>query len=151
MAKYTITHTCGHTSVADICGPVAARQGRADWMGRQGACNACLQAERAAESAKAAIDAKESGLPALVGSDKQVAWAETIRANAMQIITSSSNHVKAMLAAGKVPAHMVEQTNKGVGLLDSLIAETSASRWIDIRTNLETSIKLGMWVQAQTK
>ena len=40
-------------------------------------------AERAAATQKAAEEAKSSGLPELIGSEKQVAWAESIRNEAL--------------------------------------------------------------------
>lgn len=87
MAKYTITHVCGHTSTADLWGTVATRQSRADKLGEK-PCPACLaaarQAEHAAQSTKAAQEAQAAGLPALTGSPKQIAWAETLRAEALQ-------------------------------------------------------------------
>lgn len=46
-------------------------------------CQECrnqrIVAERQEESAKAAAAAREAGFPNLIGSEKQVAWAETIR------------------------------------------------------------------------
>jgi hypothetical protein len=44
------------------------------------------EAERAAESQQAAEEAAQAGLPVLQGTEKQVAWAETIRAQALKQI-----------------------------------------------------------------
>lgn len=44
-------------------------------------CPACEQKEREEKVAKLAAEAKAAGLPQLIGSSKQVAWAEQIRAD----------------------------------------------------------------------
>ena len=66
--------------------PVVGRN-RADadrlaaWHAKQGhICADCEAKHRAEENAKAAEANAQAGLPALSGSDKQVSWAETIRA-----------------------------------------------------------------------
>lgn len=83
MAKYTIIHSCGHESIVRLTGRTRDREWQIERMeGRL--CEECWHAEqarkRAEENAAAATANAEAGLPALVGSEKQVAWAETIRA-----------------------------------------------------------------------
>lgn len=75
MAKYDVTHTCGHTVEIEQFGPEQARREARAQM-RQHPCLACRNAEAAAANA-------EAGLPALTGSPKQIAWAESIRAKAV--------------------------------------------------------------------
>ena len=83
MAWYGIEYSCGHNDRMQIYGPTRDRQAIADREGRK-ECADCYQArkdrERAAASAQASEANTRSGLPALTGSPKQVAWAETIRA-----------------------------------------------------------------------
>lgn len=80
MAKYDVTHSCGHTQTHHISGPLRDREGRVERLSDQ-LCTECWQAaqqaERERKSAEAA--AANSHLPELRGSDKQIAWAETIR------------------------------------------------------------------------
>lgn len=52
------------------------------------------QAERDAANQKAASDAKEAGFPALTGSEKQIAWAESIRMTAYNILCNLKGIVK---------------------------------------------------------
>jgi hypothetical protein len=49
MAKYTVTHSCGHTQVHELFGPGKERERKLDWFGRQ-ECTECWKvAKRAAE------------------------------------------------------------------------------------------------------
>lgn len=83
MSQYTIDFSCNHTEVRNIVGKEKDRQGKADWMAR-GVCSDCYKAEKAAErqqeqSAQMATAAQFT-LTDLEGSEKQIAWAEKIRA-----------------------------------------------------------------------
>lgn len=82
MAKYTITHACGHQQTHQLYGKSSERDRKITWLGDQ-PCTDCWkeqqEAERNSASATAASEAAERGLPHLQGSEKQIAWAETIR------------------------------------------------------------------------
>ena len=86
MSKETIHHSCGHTSIANIVGNVNTRKRRAIWMGEK-PCPDCerasFDAARKAESEASAKANADAGLPALEGTPKQIAWAESIRASAL--------------------------------------------------------------------
>ena len=76
--KYYEKHACGHEGMIDLVGPRSQRE----WKVRryfEGDCPACQQKRRDEENAAAAERAKEIGLPRLIGTEKQVAWAESIR------------------------------------------------------------------------
>ena len=123
--KATITHTCGHEETHQIDGPQKLRQGRIDWLAGT-LCHECYIAERDAERAKAnqaATDANaEAGLPALQGSPKQIAWAETIRATGLESIDELMAH-NTNLSADQTAT--VERATTG------LKAEISAGWWIE--------------------
>ncbi len=94
---------------------------RREWIVEHGShiCDDCKAAERAAANATNATNAannNNAGLPPLTGSDKQIAWAETIRAEKLA----------AFRAAGIKP-EMLEK------VIAVVFAETSASAWIDRR------------------
>ena len=76
MAKYTITHECGHTEVVALFGKSSERDRRIKWLESK-PCRECI---RAAEIDRAKAQEQEFGLPDLTGSEKQIAWAITIRA-----------------------------------------------------------------------
>ncbi len=83
MSQYTIEFTCNHTEVRNIVGKEKDRQGKADWMAR-GVCSDCykgqLAAERQKEQSAQMATAAQFVLADLEGSEKQIAWAEKIRA-----------------------------------------------------------------------
>jgi hypothetical protein len=83
MSQYTIDFSCNHTESRNIVGKEKDRQGKADWMAR-GVCSDCykqqLAAERQKEQSAQMATAAQFTLANLQGSEKQIAWAEKIRA-----------------------------------------------------------------------
>jgi hypothetical protein len=93
MAWYDIDYRCGHSGREQMYGKTSLRQGRADWIGKNHDCPKCytavLEAERvnkieesktAGEQAKNMLVSDGVRLAPLTGSEKQIAWAEQIRA-----------------------------------------------------------------------
>ncbi len=76
MTKYTITHECGHTEEIALFGKSSERDRRIKWLESR-PCRDCL---RNSEIERAKVQGEEFGLPDLTGSEKQIAWAITIRA-----------------------------------------------------------------------
>ena len=128
MAKYLITRSCGHEERVSIAGPYAQRERRLAYEAEK-LCRECWQAKRDAEreaARKAAADwAAEQGLPELVGSPKQVAWAEAIRRD----ILADEDHVRGQLH--KAPNE--QERDRVVAILERIREEASASWWIDHR------------------
>lgn len=102
MGWQTINYTCGHSEQQQMYGKHSERDRRAEYLGQRD-CPACA-ARKSAEQAKA------NGLPTLTGSDKQIAWATTIRERALRLL----------------PAERA----------DKLRPETSAKWWIDNRRSV---------------
>lgn len=80
MAKYTITHTCGCQETVQLFGKECERQRKIDFLETL----PCVDCQRKAEREAAEKSATALALPGLVGSDKQVAWALTIRNGAIK-------------------------------------------------------------------
>ena len=82
MAKYEVERACGHTETVVLFGKTRDREWR---LARETEklCYECwqkeLKEEREKENQEAAEAAKEMYLPELTGTEKQIAWAETIR------------------------------------------------------------------------
>lgn len=124
MAKYTITYRCGHETEVALFGKRAARETRIAAMERD-TCPACR--------------AKGSNLQ---GCEKQIAWAEDIRAEMAPKIIARHDAMAATVAAAParpdVPAFEDMRAAILTGLeqtRDSLLARTSAKDWIDSRTD----------------
>jgi hypothetical protein len=111
MGWETIKYTCGHAEQQQMYGKVSERTHRADYLGR-GDCPACA-------SAKAAERSKLAGLPALQGSDKQIAWAQDIRATKL----------------AELPPIKLRhpETERMQGYVEALKARSEAKFWIDNR------------------
>lgn len=75
MAKYEIHHCCGHVRTVNLYGKTADRNRTIEWLESQ-PCPDCKREEENAESAKKAA---AENRPVLTGSEKQVAWANTLR------------------------------------------------------------------------
>lgn len=117
MAKYTINHKCGHSVEVQLYGKYEDRERRIAWLEDQ-ECEQCRR-EKATESAK------ERGLADLEGTEKQIAWANTIRGNAYKALDSLKQF------AQNDPARaMVEVWSGKMG------EKKSAKWWIDNRYNL---------------
>ena len=116
MAKYTITYKCGHTEEVKLFGPYAERESKINYY-KTIDCPYC-RAKAAAQEATA------KGYAELIGSAKQVSWANDIRAN--------------FFAEVEKIAPTIDR-NKDVfdKVVNEIKTETSASWWID-NNNRET-------------
>jgi hypothetical protein len=129
MAKHTITHKCGHAVVHNITGPMKNRPWQVERLKGQ----VCRECYIAGINEAAAVAAAEQGLPRLTGSEKQVAWATTIRD---ELLGRCEGWIKKTIemAEGKATdedlARFREETGKA---LETLKSKTSASWWIDHR------------------
>jgi hypothetical protein len=78
-----IIHACGHEQVHYLTGFASQQERKAGWL-RTTLCRTCFVAARKAEQVEAVMRDGTAiahlSLPPLVGSDRQVAWATTIRA-----------------------------------------------------------------------
>ena len=129
MAHRTITRACGHLDSVTLWGKQEAREERAEYeAGRL--CRSCWLAKRETEKAeeqKAALQAaREQGLRPLDGTDKQVAWAETLR---HQVLSEE--------AALRERAQASPRAQEAVNLLEDTLRilrdEGTARFWIDNR------------------
>ena len=87
MAKYQITHACGHTSTAALFGKSNSRDYRISKL-EQEICSDCWKSEQIKQDKLAAEKNATCGLPELLGSEKQILWSEKIRADKLALIDS---------------------------------------------------------------
>jgi len=152
MARTTITMACGHEEMHRLSGRDADR--RAEWLAANHVCAECYaaqqeqerEAERARrdmENAQAAADALKAGLPRLEGTERQVAWAESIRSKrlaagrvALQMFTSETPPQKLSacgLQLDEVARGWAAMRKAAQAAYDTLAAEQSAHDIIDHR------------------
>jgi len=130
MAKTTVTRSCGHSETVNISGPYAGRERQSEYEATK-LCRPCWQAkadaEKAAANTQAAEAAQTAGRPELTGSEKQIAWATTIRE------TMAPELQKGRVAVNENPQATDEYRAIINAIIDRIEAETSASWWIDNR------------------
>lgn len=137
MAKYDIEFSCGHTESRDIIGKVKDRESKAEWLAG-GLCSECWEAEKLRQfedkNKRAVAEAAEYGLPELTGSEKQVAWANTLR---QQWIAEAESYIEGYEELSAKPGKEEEVRKIIAGMKkakeDRLLSETSARFWIDGR------------------
>ena len=111
MAHYTINHTCGHAEEVQLFGKLEDRYRKIEWLETL-PCKACRA--KAEVEAASKIEDELKPQPITIGSEKQIAWARSIRA---QFLTS------------------VKEINfdatKVVALMDTKAELSKAEWWID--------------------
>lgn len=135
MAKYTVTHSCGHDQEHQLYGPGRDRERKLAWL-ETTQCSDCWREQRDTDrdeaSAVAASQAEDEGLPELSGSAKQIAWAETIRMAVIKDLDAFEALVteNAKKAGKELPPDEWELWRRAV---DEIRGETAARWWIDNR------------------
>lgn len=104
-------------------------------------CPECERKEREAKAAELAKQAEADGLPALVGSPKQIVWAEQIRADYMESSAKAFDEILEKIRRRKEAGKDVEALELGAKRFDAtrtflLTTEKSAHWWIDNRYGL---------------
>ena len=126
MANYLINYACGHNETKQLYGKHTTREQYVDWAAKFGTCSCCKASDAAA--ATAALEA-EHGLPALTGSDKQIAWARTLRATAVKAVADFVNATRARCPADKADAFEAQAET----VMTALTGKSDARYWIDSR------------------
>lgn len=87
MAKYEVERLCGHIEIVNLYGKTKARENRLEWEAKKNCADCYKQKQQqiyARQAELAAQESQEKGLPALIGTPKQVVWAENIRKGIVQ-------------------------------------------------------------------
>lgn len=82
MPKYNVIHNCGHAHECVVFGNKAERERKLDWLSSMDCPECRRKAEDDADARLSGAIAQEnhaSGAKPLVGSEKQIAWAEMLR------------------------------------------------------------------------
>lgn len=125
MAKYSIEHICGHTETVQIYGTNvhSERERKAEWLASR-PCKDCEREQLREENL--------AGCSELEGTEKQIAWANDIRAKAIA-------EVKNMIASVDGRHPNLPQSSKGMYrhygelVIKAMLSERSARDIIDHR------------------
>lgn len=125
MAKYNIHHICGHVERVDIVGTnVHGERDRKVERLEESKCRDCKRSEHDAGNIAAASKNKERGYARLEGSDRQVAWAESIRAK----VIGKAEDALADPRCAEAPADQLATVRRAV---EWMRAVTSSAWWIE--------------------
>lgn len=141
MANYRIQHACGHTQDHNLTGTTSKRE----WMVSRiemTLCTACYEVEQqrllAESTAKAATEAKETGLPVLEGSEKQIAWAESLRAKRVkQLVTLREDYADAKARNSDSGDRRAARYEPQIKAIEELLNSNSAKAFIDANQKWE--------------
>ena len=135
MAKYTITYKCGHTGTVELFGKHTDRERKIAWYENNYVCPECYAAEQAA---KREAEASKYALPELVGSERQIEWAEKIRSKFVSLRENLARQHEDLYGRTKAGQEKIE-AHKAMykAFCDEFFGETSAKAWID-RCNDDT-------------
>lgn len=136
MAKYTINHTCGHQVTVQLFGKYADRERRIAYLET---CE-CDECRKAKANAAAAAAKEERGLPELTGSEKQIAWANTIREQAYKALDC----LKPFSTNDKTEAMMDDWKAK-------MDAHTESKWWIDKRYDMPKPFDFSRYIHIPEK
>ena len=128
MAKYDVERACGHEETVVLFGKTKDREWRLEREAEK-LCYECwqkqLKEEHEKENQEAAEAAKEMNLPELQGTEKQIAWAETIR-------QSMINQIEEFIYKNVKPEH--RNNPKLRESVEHIKSKTEARWWIDNRS-----------------
>ena len=130
--KETVTYMCSHEGEVELFGPRRQRDQRIRSIERYELCPDCLAKKRAEEAAAAAEKNAENGLPSLSGTEKQVAWAEQIRAQAVETMSAQADQSR---QNSRAPENAIRSLDLG---MQKILANTSAAWWIENRSMILT-------------
>jgi len=128
MAKYTITHSCGHTVEHQIYGSNSKgeRDRKIAWLEAH-VCSECYKVEKMEKAAQTNSDAN---MAELEGSPKQIAWAEDIRNKILPAIAEMQKKID----EGKGTSELyIKQRDAMQAAINEVRGQSSAKWWIDHR------------------
>ena len=120
--KREVTYHCGHSETRSFSGSHSARDAYIDKLSRED-CPACRSAQAATRSA-------DAGLPTLTGSDKQIAWAEQIR---QQAVTAFAEAQDVIESAAPDEASKQRALDTLATIRTRTMGTTDSHIWIEIR------------------
>lgn len=130
MAQYGITHRCGHQSTQQIYGTNShgERERQAKRFEEQ-LCTDCYRKEQLAKAQATSV-----ALPSLVGSEKQIAWATTLRAKFVDRVDSQIKTFSAGYGAEEEGREATTILTAMEQARDNILTTHTDSRyWIDNR------------------
>ena len=129
MAKYQVTYACGHTETTELFGKHTDREKRLAYLSTID-CPECYSRKQI-EAAKA----KSIGFPGLIGTEKQINWANQIRVNAISSVDAFVKMVDEMNPTN------IDQKVVALAMINDyktmLLSKTECRWWINNRNEFD--------------
>ncbi|MDH5784337.1 MAG: hypothetical protein OEZ16_01855 [Chromatiales bacterium] len=144
-----VNHACNHTVLYPFYGDDDFTWGDRLTQLSQGVCRLCAATEQREERRKKTLQAqhqaRERGLPPLEGSDKQIAWAETIRLSAFGGVDRVLRWVEEVSeeAEREDPDYWYSVQQGIKRAITYLEEQTDAKWWIDHRHGMQNHLEAG--------
>lgn len=152
MAQYEVKFSCGHTETMYLYGKEKARYSRIEYLEKHGLCSACYKAK---QDARRAATLAAAAAPALTGTEKQITWANDIRArfirdtrtiDAPQVISNlatllddrsfefaalkNPRKIAAALTAARCPEGIFQTADAAIkSVIDYTVKNRPAAKW----------------------
>lgn len=143
-------YSCAKCGATCTCWAASGKQAdsRAQWLEKQGAlCDKCEAADRELQARAAAEKNAANGLPSLHGTEKQIAWAEALRAETVaqldqvaallqgESLPEDMNPAKALVVRQAAASAVRKRVDAGTWLVfcELVASQDRASWWIDTR------------------
>jgi hypothetical protein len=125
MANYDVTYSCGHDGVIKLYGKHEDRTRKIEWMKDHQLCPKCAKKQQQV-SFLGELEKHGLSVPELTGSEKQIAWADDIRRNALIAILKSP---------------LADQVASNRNNINKILATISTAKaYIDNRDNLDPGL-----------
>ncbi len=137
MAKYmVICETCGKEFLVYLDGKIKDREWKLEnwtWV-----CEECKEAGFQRKNQAAAAENAKEGLPPLKGSEKQIAWAETIRAEAQPVLDEIKDRCRESIAKAKEEENKEDQEKyeEALRAAEYVTNNPFAKYWIESRFSI---------------
>lgn len=149
MAKYSVTYACGHEGTIQLFGSMDKREKQLEIAAAK-LCPECYRKKKETERAEINKEAERKsdaeGLPKLTGSEKQIAWANTLRLKELKSIDEWIEEIRIEGRAGgivrssdggKYISPAAEMTEGKKFLMQNM---QEAKFWIDSRFSMPSEI-----------
>lgn len=147
MAKYTVNYKCGHDGTVRLYGKTSERESELEWMSRTMLCADCYKAEQERQNVQAGMDNIAAGLPMLTGSEKQIAWAESLRKKAYDLFLTDDAAVELLIVALRKEHGLTEEIIKAAGLKNR--QDAIALMLSIIRKHFGSMVKASAWIDSR--
>lgn len=141
--RYDGVYSCGHEGSIHLYGKSDYREWRKEKI-FSGICPECykkqLAEERAVEKEAAIEEAKEMQLPELTGTEKQIAWAITIRSNLIKELSTFFTNAGEKVRVEDKKLVSIDELSEAFDFI--LETKTSAKFWIDNRSSYDCKKKI---------